>query len=71
MKPGDLVVYKNTHRIPKPILGVILSHHTDNDKKDAIDIRFYEVLLVDGTRKLIADHYLRELNEVQSSPTLD
>ena len=57
MKSGDLVIYKNTHRIPRPIICVILWKASGV----SIDTNFYEVLLSDGGRKLISEHYLVEV----------
>ena len=54
MKPGDLVLYKNTHRIPLPLLGMILKE----ERNIAVDTRFFTVRLCDGRTLLIPDHYL-------------
>ena len=59
VKPGDLVVYRNTNRIPKPLLGIVLYEHSGI----AVDNRFYQILLQSGESKMIADHYLREVED--------
>jgi len=58
MKPGDLIKYRNTHRIPAPLLGIIL-----NEEHPAIAHRFFNVVLQNGTVKLISDHYLELIYE--------
>jgi hypothetical protein len=55
MKQGDLVVYRNTPRIPTPLIGIILSEQINIAK----DTKFFNVLLPDGVVKLIPDLYLR------------
>ena len=57
MKVGDLVRYRNTHRIPHPLIGIIVT-----EEQHAIDSRFFKVLLEDGNLKLISDHYLELLS---------
>ena len=61
MKPGDLVLYYNSDRIPLPFLGIILHEHHNI----AVDHRFFSVLLNNGSEKIIPDSYLRHLNEVE------
>ena len=58
MKPGDLVKYRNTHRIPKPLVGMIL----DEKFNISVDQRFFNVLLEDGVVKLISEHYLEDFS---------
>lgn len=55
MNPGDLVVYRNTPRIPTPLIGIILSEQINIAK----DTKFFNVLLPDGVVKLIPDLYLK------------
>lgn len=54
MNPGDLVVYRNTPRIPAPLTGIIL----EEVHGISLDQRFFKVLLPDGRVALISDHYL-------------
>ena len=58
---GNLVLYYNTDRIPRPFLGIILYEHHGV----AVDHRFFQVLLSNGTEKIIPDSYLRRLDEVE------
>jgi len=58
MKPGDLIKYRNTNRIPAPLLGIIL-----NEEHHAIEHRFFNVVLHNGMVKLISDHYLELIYE--------
>jgi hypothetical protein len=62
VKPCDLVKYRNTNRIPKPLLGIIVE-----EQNHAKDSRFFNVLLEDGRTKLITEHYL-ELLECKPVP---
>ena len=55
MKRGNLVLYCNPQKMIPPTLGIIL----EEQWHVAVDSRFYVVLLSDGNRKLIPDHYLR------------
>jgi hypothetical protein len=55
MKRGNLVLYCNPQKMIPPTLGIILKEQ----RHVAVDSRFYVVLLSDGNRKLIPDHYLR------------
>jgi hypothetical protein len=57
VKPGDLVRYRNTPRIPKPLVGLILKEEVGV----SMDHQFFRVLLQDGVVKLISDHYLEVL----------
>ena len=57
--PGSLVRYRNTHRIPKPMVGMIL----DEKFGISVDHRYFDVLLEDGVVKLISEHYLEALDE--------
>lgn len=54
---GSLVRYRNTHRIPKPLFGIILSEQCGI----SIDQRFFNILLEDGVTKLIPTRYLEFL----------
>lgn len=54
MKPGSLVRYRNTHRIPQPLIGIIIEEKLGI----SIDQQFYNVLLENGIVKLISTHYL-------------
>jgi len=58
MKPGDLIKYRNTNRIPAPLLGIIL-----NEEPHAVEHRFFNVVLQNGAVKLISDHYLELILE--------
>jgi hypothetical protein len=58
MKPGDLIKYRNTYRIPAPLVGIIL-----NEEHPSVAHRFFNVLLHDGTVKLISDHYMEIILE--------
>jgi len=58
MKPGDLIKYRNTHRIPAPLVGIIL-----NEEPHAVEHRFFNVVLQNGAVKLISDHYLELIYE--------
>ena len=55
MNRGDLVIYSNPQRMIRSTIGIVL----DERHGIAMDSRFYTVLLQDGTRKIIADHYLQ------------
>ncbi len=61
MFPGELVLYYNQDRIPRPFLGIILYEH----RGIAVENRFFQVLLNNGTEKIIPDSYLRRLDEVE------
>lgn len=58
---GNLVLYYNTDRIPHPVLGIILYEH----RGIAVENRFFQVLLSNGSEKIIPDSYLRRLDEVE------
>ncbi len=58
---GNLVLYYNQDRIPHPFLGIILYEH----QGIAVENRFFQVLLNNGTEKIISDSYLRRLDEVE------
>jgi len=58
VEPGDLVVYTNHGRIPRPLLGMVLSEDRTITGPDS-DLRYFDVFLVDGRRKLICEFYLR------------
>jgi hypothetical protein len=60
MKPGDLIKYRNTNRIPAPLLGIVL-----NEEHHAVYHRFFNVVLHNGMVKLISDHYLELIYEQQ------
>lgn len=57
MNIGSLVKYRNTPRIPRPMIGIIVAEDIH-----AIDSRFFRVLLSDGGVKLISEHYLELLS---------
>lgn len=60
MEPGDLVVYTGHGRIPRPLLGMVLSEdRTITGPDPDSDLRYFDVFLVDGRRKLICEFYLR------------
>ena len=61
MKPGDLIKYRNTNRIPAPLLGIIL-----NEEHHSVEHRFFNVVLQNGAVKLISDHYLELIYERKS-----
>jgi len=68
VKPGDLVLYYNSDRIPLPHLGIILQEkflELQEHHNIAVDHRFFSVLLNNGSEKIIPDSYLRHLNEVE------
>ena len=57
VKPGDLVLYSNPGRIPRPMLGIII----DERKGLAYDLKFFRVFLEDGEIKLITPWFLESL----------
>jgi hypothetical protein len=61
VKPGDLVLYYNSDRIPLPHLGIILHEHHNI----AVDTRFFSVLLNTGRKQIISDHYISHPGEKQ------
>jgi hypothetical protein len=61
MNIGDLVIYSFRRAWISPTIGIVL----DERHGIAMDGRFYTVLLQDGTRKIVADHYLQPV--VQST----
>lgn len=50
------MVYRNTDRIPSPLVGVVLGEKRGVSSGD--HLRFFDVLLQDGRVMLITDHYL-------------
>jgi len=54
MKPGSLVRYRNNNRIPQPLIGIIIQEKLGI----STDQQFYNVLLENGSVKLISTHYL-------------
>ena len=67
MKRGDLVRYRNTPRIPQPLLGIIISEKPGV----SIDQQFFIVLLQNGVVKLISDHYLEMMGANLSEDEVD
>mgnify|MGYP003337257878 FL=1 len=61
MNPGDMVLYRNTVRIPKSLLGIVLYEHVGVTKAPS-DFRFFQVLLENGISKMIANTYLEVQN---------
>jgi len=61
MKIGDLITYVNPQRMIPLTLGVIL----DEQFGISIDQRFYWVLLSNGTKRLISEHYISLPGEKQ------
>jgi len=62
MKPGSLVHYQNNYnRIPQPLIGIIIGEFRVLDTPQrgiSKDQRYFNVLLENGTFKLIWAEYL-------------
>jgi hypothetical protein len=67
VKPGDLVRYRNTPRIPQPLLGIIISEKPGI----SIDQQFFNVLLQNGVVKIISNHYLEMVGANLSEDEVD